>query len=341
MMVSVKAVLRCSLLFLLLSFKAVALASSNVLLISSNSHFAMVHRTEAALFSQPSPRPNISHVLVDQLQNPAHFHIHSDVSLVVTFGAEALEAVLKLNTEKPILAILIRKNTFYNLLSIYHRKINDSQYPISAIYLDQSLERQLNLIQTIFPDIDYKSSVGVLFGPGSINQQEELLQLAEANQLRLNTIYVNNFENPVAVMDAFLDEVRVLLALPDNRIFNPHSARGILLAAFHKHVPLIGYSQSYVKNGALISLFSSTKQIAQQTAQAILTIIDQNQLPAPQYPNEFSIEVNYQVARSLNINIGSEADLLQKLLAKEKDSQVSDTNTNPQVPITKQGTKRA
>uniref|UniRef100_A0A0Q9YHQ2 ABC transporter substrate binding protein n=2 Tax=Candidatus Berkiella cookevillensis TaxID=437022 RepID=A0A0Q9YHQ2_9GAMM len=332
-MISVKAVLRCKLFLFIFSFHTIVLASSsNVLLISSNSHFAMVHRIEAALFSQPSPRPNISHILVDELQNPERFHTHSEVSLIVCFGAEALEAVLKLNTEKPVLAILIRKNTFYNLLSIYHRKINDSQYPISAIYLDQSLQRQINLIQTIFPDIDYKSSVGVLFGPGSINQQEELLQLAAENQLRLNTIYVNNFENPVAVMDAFLDEVRVLLALPDNRIFNPHSARGILLAAFHKHVPLIGYSQSYVKNGALISLFSSTKQIAQQTAQAILTILDQNQLPVPQYPNEFSIEVNYQVARSLNINIDSETDLHHKLLVKEK--------ANSQVLI-KQGTQRA
>lgn len=331
-MISVKAILRCKLFLLIFSFHTIVLASPNVLLISSNSHFAMVHRIEAALFSQPSPRPNISHLLVDELQNPERFHTYPEVSLVVCFGAEALEAVLKLNTKKPVLAILIRKNTFYNLLSIYHRKVNDSQYPISAIYLDQSLQRQINLIQTIFPDIDYKSSVGVLFGPGSINQQEELLQLAQTHQLRLNTIYVNNFENPVAVMDAFLDEVRVLLALPDNRIFNPHSARGILLAAFHKHVPLIGYSQSYVKNGALISLFSSTKQIAQQTAQAILTILDQNQLPAPQYPNEFSIEVNYQVARSLNINIDSETDLHHKLLTKEK--------TNPLVLI-KQGTQRA
>ena len=295
-------------------------ASPTVLLISNNSHFAMVHRIEAALFSQPSPRPMISHLLVDQLQHTNHPQINSEIELVVTFGAEAFESVLKSNIQKPVLSILIRKNTFQQLLNQYQRNTEDKQYPVSAIFLDHPLQRQLNLIRLLFPEIDGKGSIGVLFGPNSIHQQEELLCIAEDNHIRLSTIYVNNFENPVAVMDAFLDEVRVLLALPDSRIFNPHSARGILLAAFHKQVPLIGYSQSYVKNGALVSLFSSTKQIAQQTAQAILTTLDQNQLPPAQYPKEFVVEINYQVARSLNINMESEATLQQKMLVKEKSN---------------------
>lgn len=289
----------------------------SVLLVSNNSHFAMVHRIEASLFSQPSPRPKISHVLVDQIKEPEQYIPPSDVELIVTFGAESLETILKSNPQKPVLSILIRKNTYLSLLAQYQKESNTKEHAFSAIYLDHPIERQLNLIQLIFNDLDQKGAIGVLFGPGSIHQQEELLSIAEKQKLKLNTIYVNNFENPVAVMDAFLDEVKVLLAIPDNRIFNPHTARGILLAAFHKHVPLIGYSQTYVKNGALISLYSTTKQIAQQTAQAILTTLDQKILPAPQSPTDFSIEVNYQVARSLHINMESEASLYNKLLAVE------------------------
>lgn len=301
---------------------------ASVLLISNNNHFAIVHRIEAALFSHPAPRPRISYALVDQLQKSSVPEITPDAKLVVTFGAEALELLLKSNTQTPILATLIRKSTFHQLMSQYQRVLNDETAPISAIFLDHPLQRQLNLIQALFPEVVTKGSIGVLFGPGSIFQQEELLSLAKENQLRLNTIYVNNFENPVAVMDAFLDEVRVLLALPDNRIFNPHSARGILLTAFHKQVPLIGYSQSYVKNGALVSLFSTTKQIAQHTALTILDILEQKKLPAPQHPKEFVIEINYQVARSLNIELDSETTLQKQLIMKEISQQTHTKEIN-------------
>lgn len=288
-----------------------------VLLISNNSHFAMVHRIEASLFSQPSPRPTIAHTLVDHITTPETYQAPSTVELIVTFGAEAFETILQTQPKQPILAILIRKNTYHYLLSQYQDQLHSQN--ISAIFLDHPLTRQINLIELLFPDLKNKGAIGVLLGPNSIHQQENLLALAQTNQFKMNTIYVNNFENPVAVMDAFLDEVKVLLALPDNRIFNPHSARGILLAAFHKQVPLIGYSQTYVKNGALASLYSTTKQIAQQTAQTIITTLNQNRLPAPQDPIDFAIEINYQVADSLRISVESESGLYNRLLELEPD----------------------
>lgn len=316
-------------IFLLCVMKA-AYPCPDVLLVSNNSHFAMVHRIEASLFSQPSPRPVITHLLVDHLQSGPGFAPDPKIGLVVTFGAEALEAVLRANINIPILSILIRKNTFYELLKQYDRAESIEQRTVSAIFLDHPLERQLNLIQVLFTDLKSKGAVGVLLGPGSIYQQDELLNQAHRQGLKLNTIYVNSFENPVAVMDAFLDEVKVLLALPDNRIFNPHTARGVLLAAFHKHVPLIGYSQSYVKNGALISMFSNTKQIADQTAQFILTTLNNNQMPLPQEPIDFCVEINYQVARSLNIAMESESAIHHKLSALEMHhsvlNDVSDSN---------------
>tara|TARA_R110002110_G_scaffold404606_1_gene623058 strand:+ start:64932 stop:65942 length:1011 start_codon:yes stop_codon:yes gene_type:complete len=299
-------------------YSALSQAESTVLLVSSNSHFGIVHRIEAALFSQPSPRPNIQHMLVESLPADRLPDELPAPPLIVTIGAEALEAVLKTHTSQPILSILIRKHTYQNLLNIYHRKQNSQTCPITAIYLDQPLKRQINLIKKVVPEINHSNAtIGVLFGPASINSQEELMTIALEEKIKLNTIYVNNFENPVAVMDAFLAEVKVLLALPDSRIYNPRTARGILLAAFHKHVPLIGYSQSYVKNGALVSVFSNTKQIAQQAAQSIITILDKESLPEPQYPQEFSIEINYQVAKSLNIDIESESTLKQDLVQME------------------------
>lgn len=293
------------------------MGTSSLLLVSSNSHFGIVHRIESELFSQPDEKPRISHLLVEQVVK-LEPNEESPYDLIVTIGAEALETVLKANIQKPVLSVLIRKHTYQNILSICHRKEGNPNTPITAIYLDQPLQRQINLIKQVTPDVNNEhAAVGVLFGPASITSQEALLSIAHKENIKLNTIYVSNFENPVAVMDAFLSEVKVLLALPDTRIYNPRAARGILLAAFHKHVPLIGYSQSYVKNGALVSVFSNTKQIAHQTANTILDILKMQQLPPPQYPKEFSVEVNYQVAKSLNIPMESESSLKLNLMNME------------------------
>lgn len=302
-------------------FVGVCQASDSIMLVSSNSHFGIVHRIESELFSQPDEKPRIFHRLVDQI-NPSNINTEFNQDLIVTIGAEALETVLKANIKKPILAVLIRKHTFHNILNVYHRKLNNPNEPITAIYLDQPLQRQMNLIKQVMPEVNNDhSAIGVLFGPASINSQEDLLSIAHKENIKLNTIYVSNFENPVAVMDAFLSEVKVLLALPDTRIYNPRAARGILLAAFHKHVPLVGYSQSYVKNGALVSVFSNTKQVAHQAAIAILDILKTNELPLPTYPNEFSIEINYQVAKSLNIPMESESSLKLTLMEMEAKSE--------------------
>lgn len=296
-----------------------AFACSPVILISSNSQFGMVHRIEAALFSQPNTKPKLVHLISESVNSKDFFDQYPQACLIVPIGSQALAAVLKTNTKVPILSVLSRKNIFQHLLKLNNRRLYDPQQPITAIYLDQPLIRQLQLIEVLLPS-ENRQPIGVLIGARSIATQRTLQKQTQARNLSLNTIYVNKFENPVAVLDNLLNEAHVMLALPDRRIYNPKTARGILLTAFHKRVPLIGYSRTFVNNGALAAVYSSTKQMADQSAQQILTIISNpgKILPKPQYPNEYMIAVNYQVARSLGIAIDSEKALKQAMEAMNK-----------------------
>lgn len=286
-----------------------AYGCSAITLISSNSHFGMVHRIEAALFGEPHSKLKIVHLIAEKVQGLAFFDQYADSCLIVTIGSESLAAVLKTQTKKPILSVLCRKNIFHSILKEHHRRLHDPKYPITSIYLDQPLKRQLNLLQCLLPKQDWH--IGILLGPNSSEEQEVLQKLANERKLTLTSVYVNNTENPVAVLDALINDAKVVLALPDNKIYNPKTARGMLLTAFHKRIPIVGYSRTYVNNGALAAVYSTTKQLADQTAHQILHIIKNkdNALSAPMYPEEFAIAVNYQVARSLARAIESEASL--------------------------------
>jgi ABC-type uncharacterized transport system substrate-binding protein len=296
-------------------------ACSSITLVSSNSHFAMVHRIEASLYAQPNPKPKLKHVIAENIEGENYFEKRNDSCLIVTIGSEALTNVLKTQTKLPILSVLVRKGVFHYLLTKHDRKLGDPQYPISVIYLDQPLERQLLLLQSLSPKQD-KNQIGILLGPNSLQEQEYLQHLAQKNKFLLNTVYVNKFENPVAVLDALLDEVKIVLAIPDSRIYNSKTTRGMLLTAFHKRVPLIGYSKTYVNNGALASVYSTTKQLADQTAEQILQFSrsKDQKLPSAQYPREFAVAVNYQVARSLGLAVDSETALKYSIEKMEKQN---------------------
>lgn len=288
-------------------WQTVSFGCSTVVLVSNNSHFGLVHHIEALLFAEKE-QPKLIHFATEAIQSPTFFDKYQDTCLIVTIGAQALVSVLNTNTSIPVFSVLIRKNIFHNLLSEHHRSLQDADHPINVFYLDQPLERQFNLLKCLISKKN-REPVGVLLGSQSLAEQEQLHMLAQKEKIVLNTICINPSENPVAALDKFFGEAKVMLAIPDHRIYNSQTARGLLLTAFHKRLPMIGYSRTFVNNGALGAVYSTTKQLAQQSAQQILALVQQQKLPPAQYPQEFAVAVNYQVAQTLGINIEGEAAL--------------------------------
>lgn len=288
-------------------------ACSTIVLVSNNSHFAIVHRIEAALFGKLKTKPKLVHLLAENMQDKRTLQQFSQACLVVTIGSESLRQVLDTKTSQPVLSVLTRRAIFDHLLESHKLTLNNPKHPISAIFLDQPIQRQLNLISCLFNHYQPKL-VGVILGTESSYHQDNLQKLASNFPFTLQTVIVDKFESPATVLDSLLNDAKVILAVPDSRIYNPKTARGMLLTAFHKRVPLVGYSRTFVNNGAFAAVYSNTKQLADQTADEIITIMNnKGKLREPQYPREFTISVNHQVARSLGVPIDNEAQVKQAM----------------------------
>jgi ABC-type uncharacterized transport system substrate-binding protein len=115
----------------------------------------------------------------------------------------------------------------------------------------------------------------------------------------------------VDALDSVLEESEVLLVLPDTDVYNAGTIRNILLTSYRKQIPLIGLSQAYVKAGALCAIYSTPAQIAAQAAEAVRQFSVSAKLPPSQYPREFEVSVNLQVARSLDLPV-KDADRLRE-----------------------------
>ena len=228
--------------------------------------------------------------------------------LIVAVGMKAATAVAASNAPF-VLNVLIPKTGYEKLLRDFPQRANSHAF--SAIFLDQPAARQIHLIASILPD---KHSIGLLYS----TPPAELVQLrAEIARhgLSLRKQAVSPALPLADALQELLQDSEVLLALPDTAIYNSSTIRNILLATYRSGIPLIGLSPAYVKAGALCAVYSTPAQLATQAAMLIQKFAETGALPGAQYPQEFEVMVNEQVARSLGLNIKSESVLHDEIKA--------------------------
>lgn len=230
--------------------------------------------------------------------------------LVVTVGVRAAESLATQPVRNPVLAVLVPRAWY--LESGRSELAGGGKRAVSAIYLDQPFQRQAQLIRLAFPEM---TRVGVLL---STNQRQVLGELADALRAQgIGLVYglLSGVDRQIAQLEAVLSEAELLLALPDPGVINRNTAQSLLLTSYRYRDPVLGYSRSLTRAGALLSLHSSPAQIGRQAAEWVRRVIETapSQLPDSTYPAYFSVSINRQVAHSLGFVLPQESELERRL----------------------------
>lgn len=243
---------------------------------------------------------------------PANLHLQTlgqaedfsgqNADLIVSVGVRAAARVAKYSAQ-PLLAAMIPDTAYADLQHVRHG-------PISAIFVDQPIDRQVALLRAVLPD---RQTIGVLY---AATRDMSVLR-AELNRHHVSLISRHLYSQDTLFSDLneLLANSDVLLAVPDSAIYNSNSIRNILLSSYRRGIPLIGFSAAYVKAGALCAIFSTPEQLAAQTASVTVSFAKTGSLPTAQYPALFRIAVNQEVARTLNIPVKT-AEALRLLVEK-------------------------
>ncbi len=239
--------------------------------------------------------------------------------LYIALGVQACGQLARQNAASlnnaPVLCTLLPRQSFEYLLRDTGRQVGSD---FSALYLNQPLARQLDLIRLALPRA---RRVGVLLGvaPGTRQVEEQLAELARERGLRLTSARVDIGDPLFPGLKQVLDESDVLLALADPQIYNSHTIQNILLASFRAKVPMQAFSPAYARAGALLALYSTPEQIGTQVAMlARDALVEQNGkvrgFGPPQHTQLFEVSVNAHVARSLGLQL--DADVLAERLRR-------------------------
>lgn len=222
--------------------------------------------------------------------------------------AVGMKAATELATrEVPVLNVLVPKIGYEKLPH------TPTQRPVarSAVFLDQPVERQIALLLAALPAT---RNVGVLYSQPPQELPGVRRLLADRN-IHLHDKAVDGTQSLNDALESILAESEVLFVLADPVVYNAGTIRNILLTSYRKQIPLIGISQAYVKAGALCAIYSTPDQIAAQTAEVVRHYAEFGKLPPGQYPKEFEVSVNTQVARSLDIPV-RDAEYLREEIRK-------------------------
>ena len=231
--------------------------------------------------------------------------------LFVTLGVQACAALAKIRTTSAVLCTLLPSLSFERILRDNARTVSPL---ISSLYMSQPLSRQLDLVKLALPKT---RKVGVLFGPESRAFENRLQAAADARGLQVVSTVLEPGEPVANGLKNTLNESDALLALPDPQVYNAASIQNILLVSYRVRVPMVAFSPAYVRAGALLALYSTPAQIGQQAGVMARGVLQGRSLGAPEYPQNFTISVNDNVARSMGLNLNAE-ELTQRLQRLER-----------------------
>ena len=237
--------------------------------------------------------------------------------LFVTIGQRALKETIKYSGTVPILASLVSDYGFRNSIKSINRPKVDLN--IGAILIDQPLTRHLLFSQLVLPN---SSRPGFIISSNNKNTIDSLGSLLDNNVYHIGIL--NPGDNVISTLSRILVNADAIIALPDPIVFNLRTTRNILLSTYRKRIPVIGFSKSYAKAGALAAIYSTPEHIGKQTGEYISRIakqfLSQNGSIFLTRTNAkyFSISINNRVARSLGLPTLNAASLEKELLRIEK-----------------------
>ena len=237
--------------------------------------------------------------------------------LFVPLGTRVTEALVEKNHSHPILSTAIPRLSYELLKERFEqtRSRHESNW-FSAIFIDQPLARNLNLIQALLPGA---RRIGAAIGNENAFLESALRSEINDRRLRLSLGKVTNDAQLIPILNQVLDQSDVFLGIVDPVVLSRTSANKVLQTAYRWRVPLIGISPAYTRAGALGSIYSSPSQIGVHLLETIKKLkTNRSNVPQPSSPLRFSIAINYQVAEALGLQLKSEEQLIEQLRAMEQ-----------------------
>ena len=228
--------------------------------------------------------------------NPAHvaqlIPATSQADLILTLGTLATRESLRRYQTTPLVAGMI--------LSADELEGSTNA---TGVFLQFPIQTELEWLARLLPSL---RRVGIIY-----HSADTKIRVARAERLAAEsnlTIQSYHIDGPQELPDALAnlaDRADVLWGVTDPVVFNPETAKSLLVFSFRHQIPLIGHSTPWVKAGALYALDRDYGDIGAQCAEMAEKILAgraPGTMPAVP-PRKIRYTLNRKTAEQMKLNL--------------------------------------
>ena len=277
-----------------------ALQAAQIILSSASDSPGM--RAFAAALALRRPDDQVQFQALAQLPSPADL---PRATRLILLGPTALDWRLSSEQGPPSLILQVSQ------LQAQQRLGARQPANLSLLWSEPDPARQLRLAKLLLP---HAKRIGVLHDQHSALLVEQLRQVATPLDLQIiPQLWPDTRDNRPLL--SLLRRSDLLLGLPDSDLYNPQTAKSLLLTSYSQQRALIGPNAAFVRAGSLASSYSDQDD----WLDSLDRLLDQpvQSWPRAAYPHYFKVLGNHQVARALAIEMADDATLTRQVAEGE------------------------
>lgn len=207
--------------------------------------------------------------------------------LIVAIGTNSL-ALVKGITAIPVLYLMVP----------YPEEMGDKHDNLHGIGMRISPARQLTGLLDVFPA---SRRLGVVYDPGrSSALLEEMREAAAREQVSLVVRSVSTAREVPAALDDLVGFIDAYWMLPDQTVVTPQTVEAMLLVSLEHRIPILTFSEKYVKLGATLTVTFDIFDMGRQAAEMAGRILS-GQPVSDVEPGKVKISVNQKVEEKLGV----------------------------------------
>ena len=204
-------------------------------------------------------------------------------------------------------AVLLVKGEIGNIPIVFSMVMHPEKHGlvnaknITGITLDVPIKEQIQKLKTAIPHI---KELGVVYNEANsssiVNEAKEATEKLGINLIHKKVISAKSV--PKAIR-SLLKNIDCLWLTADSTVVTKESFEFLLLSSFENNVPIMAYSEGFVKAGALLSLSPDYCKSGIQAAHIAADVLGGNSLPGVQRCDSTIFAINLKTAKKMGIKI--------------------------------------
>ncbi len=213
--------------------------------------------------------------------------------IILAVGLEALLKVKGKIHDIPIVYCMVMDPEKYNI----------TESNITGIALRLSVKEQMLSLKTILPDL---KELGVIYNSENTSHIiKNAKKISKETGIKLTREAINNEKQVPNALRRLAGHVDALWLIADSTVITKESYDYIILFALENNMPLVTFSEAFVKAGALLSYSANYSNLGKQAAILSKSIVNKEKTSFPSIlePEKTNLVINSNTANSIGANI--------------------------------------